>query len=510
MRPLPETSDDRLVRRFGYRPQFDRSLRSFESFALGFSFISITTGIFTTFGFVLVNAGPRGIWTWPVVIVGQTLVAMVYAAFAARIPLAGYSYQWASRLASPTVGWWLGWMSVAFLTIVTVSVDYAFVQVAFQPLLGIGYTPLGAAMQTVVVLAVQAGLIVASTMVVTRINNAAVIFEVVGIAELAIVLLSAAFLANRGDWGNLWSTGTVRAAGWWSWLGPFMLATLLGAYTVVGFESAANLAEETRDPRRVVPKAMIRAVVASGVVGMVFLFALTLAVGDVSAATDDAAPVAFILKSALGRGIERIFLLFICISIFCCGMVIMATNSRLVWAMARDRRLPGHQVLARVPRPTGGPSWATLLVAFLSATIVLVLRNNTDALVNLFTASALIPAILYAGTVVLYLAVARGTQPQPGYFDLGRWEGPVVGGALVWLAYELVVLIAPSDFRAGQRYALGALLLGLLVFGLMLVIEPDAMRRNRGAEGDEALELAGQLPDQAAAEEELVPASTME
>jgi amino acid transporter len=510
MRPLRETGDDRLMRRFGYRPQFDRSLRSFDSFALGFSFISITTGIFTTFGFVLINAGPRGIWTWPIVIVGQTLVAMVYAALAAKIPLAGYSYQWASRLASPTVGWWLGWMSFAFLTIVTVSVDYAFVQVAFQPLLGIEYTPLGAAMQTGAVLAVQAGLIIASTMVTTRINNAAVVFEVIGMVELAIVLLSAAFLAGRGDWGNLWSTGTVPAVGWWSWLGPFMLATLLGAYTIVGFESASNLAEETQEPRHVVPKTMILSVVASGAIGMVFLIALTLAVGDVAAATEDPAPVAFILKSALGSGIERVFLLFICISIFCCGMVIMATNSRLVWAMARDRRLPGHQFLARVPRATGGPTWATLLVAFLSASLVLVLRNNTDALVNLFTASTLMPAILYTGTVVLYVAVARNSQPQHGYFHLGRWEGPVVVGALVWLAYELIILIAPSDFRTAQRYALGALLLGLLVFGLMLVIEPVAMRQNRGAEGEEALAVAGEVPDERAAEEDLAPAGSRE
>jgi amino acid transporter len=251
-------------------------------------------------------------------------------------------------------------------------------------------------------------------------------------------------------------------------------------------------------------------VVAAGVLGMLFLSALSLAVGNVTAATEDPAPVAFIMRTALGSGIERIFLLFICLSIFCCGMVIMATNSRLVWAMARDRRLPGHQVLSRVPRATAGPTWATLLVAFLSASIVLILRGNTDALVNLFTASTLIPAILYAGTVVLYLTVARGVQPQPGYFQLGRWEAPVVGGALVWLAYELIILIAPSDFRVAQRYALGALLLGLLVFGLMLVIEPDAMRRNRGAEGDEALEAAGEPPYEPVEEEELAPTSSRE
>src|ERR1700739_2800799 len=117
-------ADDQELESYGYRQQFVRSLRHFESFAVAFSFISITTGIFTTFAFVLATGGPRGIWTWPIVIAGQTLVAMVYGALAARVPLSGYSYQWASRLANVHVGWWLGWMSFAFLSIVTVSVDY--------------------------------------------------------------------------------------------------------------------------------------------------------------------------------------------------------------------------------------------------------------------------------------------------------------------------------------------------------------------------------------------------
>ena len=47
------------------------------------------------------------------------------------------------------------------------------------------------------------------------------------------------------------------SAGYYAWLGPFMLATLLGAYTIVGFESASNLAEETHEPHQVIPKAML-------------------------------------------------------------------------------------------------------------------------------------------------------------------------------------------------------------------------------------------------------------
>jgi amino acid transporter len=489
-----DRTDDALLERFGYRQQYVRTLRRFESFAIGFSFISITTGIFTTFGFVLNNAGPRGIWTWPIVIVGQTLVALVYAALAAKIPLAGYSYQWASRLTSPLVGWWYGWLSFAFLSIVTVSVDYAFVQVAFQPLIGQAYTPTSAALWTLLVLAVQAALIIWSTRIVTRINNTAVSTEIIGIVGLSAVFLIAALFASHGHWGNLGSTGIVGSAGWWSWLGPFMLATLLGAYTIVGFESASNLSEETQEPRRVVPGAMVRSVVRSvvwsGVIGMVFLILLTVVIDDVPAASGDAAPVAFVLKDVLGGFVEKLFLLFICVSIFACGLVIMVTNSRLIWSMSRDRRFPGHQVWSRVPRPTGGPAFATLLGAGISAVIVLVLRTNTNALVNLFTASTLMPAILYAGTVLLYVLTAHRVRSDTRFFQLGRWEWPVIIGALVWLAYELVILLGPADFRSAQRYALGAVAVGLVVFVAMLLLEPGAMRAEAGAHGGEALEVA--------------------
>ncbi len=487
-------ADDALLEQFGYRQQFVRTLKRFESFAVPFSFISITTGIFTTFGFVLNAAGPRGIWTWPIVIIGQTLVAMVYGALAARMPLAGYSYQWASRLANPSVGWWLGWLSFAFLTIVTVSVDYALIQVAFQPLIGQAYTPTSAALWTLLVIAIQATLIIWSTPIVTRINNLAVGTEIVGIVGLTLAFLAAALFASRGDWGNLGSTGIVGNAGWWTWLGPFMLATLLGAYTIVGFESASNLAEETTEPRRVVPRAMVLSVVVSGVIGMLFLIMLSVVIRDIKGASEAAAPVAFIMNDVFGGFVEKLFLVFICVSIFACGMVIVVTNSRLIWSMSRDRRLPGWQLWQQVPRPTGGPSWATVLAAGLSAIIVLVLRTNTDALVNLFTSATLMPAILYACTVLLYAFTAGRIQRDSRFFHLGRWEWPVVGGALLWLVYELVILIGPDDFRVAQGYAAGAVALGLIIYALMWMLEGAAMRAEPGAHGEEALEVAEEQP----------------
>jgi len=94
------------------------------------------------------------------------------------------------------------------------------------------------------------------------------------------------------------------------------------------------------------------------------------------------------------------------------------------------------------------------------------------------------PAITYTGTVLLYAAVASRLRPEPGYFHLGRWQGLVVTGALVWLAYELIVLLGPDLFRAAQGYALLVVLLGVIVFGLMWLLEPRAMRRQHDPLGE--------------------------
>jgi amino acid transporter len=479
--------DDAQLGRYGYRQQFVRSLRQFESFAVAFSFISITTGIFTTFAFVLGAGGPRGIWTWPIVIVGQTLVALVYGALATRVPLSGYSYQWASRLANVHVGWWLGWMSFAFLSIVTVSVDYGLVQVAFQPLIGEAYTPVSAALETLVVLALQAALIITSTRATTRVNNTAVATEVIGIVGLTVLLIIVAAVRGLGHWSNLGSPGIVASAGYYNWLGPFMLATLLGAYTIVGFESASNLAEETFEPHKTIPRAMVRSVWLSGVVGMAFLIAMVYAISSVGPVSHSAAPVALIVHDVLGGFVQKVFLIFVCVSIFACGLVIMVTNGRLIWSMSRDRRLPGYQLWRQVPRATGGPAWATVLAAVLSGAITLVLINHTGALVTLFSASTIMPALLYASTVLLYIFTARRHRGRAGAFSLGRYEIPVIAGAVIWLAYELIILIGPAVFRDAQYYVLGSLGVGLVFYALQWILEPAAMRAEEGAHGAEAL-----------------------
>jgi amino acid transporter len=255
----------------------------------------------------------------------------------------------------------------------------------------------------------------------------------------------------------------------------------------VGFEAASNLAEETERPQHVIPRAMMRAVLLSGAVGMVFLIALSYATNSIKAASANPAPVAFIVHDVLGGIVSKLFLIFVCISIFACGLIIMVTNSRLIWSMARDRRLPGYQLWRQVPKATGGPTWATAAAAVIGGGITLVLRTHYGALTTLFTASTIMPAILYTSTVVMYVYARRRHRGSSAPVALGRWEIPVIVGALIWLAYELIVLIGPSVFRDAQYYVLGALGVGLVFYVVQWIVEPTAMRAEEGAHGADAL-----------------------
>ena len=450
-----------IVHQYGYQQEFQRGLQRFASFAVAFSFISITTGIFTTYGSVLNWGGPRGIWTWPINVLGQLVVSLVFAALAARIPLAGYSYQWASRLTNPKIGWLIGWVSFIFLLVVVVSVDYAIATVVLPSLLNYTGTTANQWLVTAGIILLQAILIISSTAWSTRINNAAVGTEVVGIVGLAILLVVVGAARGMLHPDHLFSTGIVPTKGYFSFgtltaNGPFILSFLLGAYTIVGFESAANLSEETHEAERVVPRMMIYAVILSGVVGFAFLIAINLASGNIAALSKSGTPVADIITSVLGGVIGKIFLVLVLFSIFACGLVIFITNTRLVYAMSRDRRFPGHQYLRRVSPSTGTPVLATATLFVILEVILAIFANQTAALNNLFSASTLLPVIIYLCTVILYIVARPRLAPheplQPGRIRVaGRGAGPAVAAVRALDLPRCAVLRAVEIRRGDVR-----------------------------------------------------------
>jgi amino acid transporter len=465
------TADSEELARFGYEQSFERRTGRFASFAVAFAFVSIATGIFTTYGSVLNSSGPLGIWTWPIAVVGQLAVAFVIGSLASRIPVTGYAYQWTSRLANPVLGWIIGWISFMFLAVNVVAVDYTIASTVLPVLLDYtANTGITWAITALVILG-QALLIGGSTRWTEKVNNSAVSAELVGMILLTVLLLVVAAVRSDMNFDNRWSHGAVASEGYWDFggwtsAGPWMMGFLLGAFTIVGFESAANLAEETNDPERVVPRAMWQAVLASGVLGFLFLAAVTLAAGDPVALAQSGTPIADVIKDTLGTVVSTLLLVLIVLAIFACGLVIMMTGTRLIWAMSRDERFPGWKQWKQVSPSRGTPLRATVFYLVVAEVILGLFSSfSADALFTLFSAATLLPAVIYAATVALYLAKRR-SLPE-GKFDLGVWEKPILVVAVVWLVFELA-LFRDTSFRDAWLYVLAMLVVGAVYLGTLL------------------------------------------
>ena len=293
--------DQGVMSRFHYKQELRRTIRLFGSFAVAFSFISITTGIFANYELVLDRSGPAGIWTWPVVIIGQLLVALVFAELAAKMPLTGYSYQWVTRLGGNGWGWFTGWVSICFLIIVIPSVNHGIASVVGH-IWDIPNASMGLKWIVCGVIALQALIHVFGVRFAERINSAAVFSEVLGMVGLVLIFV---FLAvkNQPSLGILLERGPAPEGQ--AYLPVWIMACLMGAYTIVGFESAANLSEETIDAARTIPKAVISSVVVSGGVGMLFLIVTVLGIRDLDAVIESSYPLPMIIETNLGT--TRIF-----------------------------------------------------------------------------------------------------------------------------------------------------------------------------------------------------------
>jgi len=473
------SSADDVVRSSGYAPELKRTLGPFQTFAISFAFISVLVAIFATYGAVLQSSGPVGVWLWVLAAVGQTLVALVVAQFAARIALSGSSYQWASRLANPKIGWWFGWLTFWFLAIGVVAMTNALASQALMPLLGMEPDEQTARLLTVALMLLEAVLVIASTRLLGMLSSTAVGLELAVLTVVIVGLIAVMAFSGSGTVDNLFSQGV--AAGdphYFAIGGALMAGMIMGITTLVGFDSAANLAEEAKDPFRSVPRAIVASVVASAVLGFVFVITLTVAIKDVPAVTTSPSPVASIIREQLGPVMERILLSGIAFAMFGAGTVIMASCARLAFAMARDARFPGHVLLRRVNPRTQTPVFATILILAIGVILMLVLPGS--ALLQLIIGSSLLPALLYGGIVVLYLAVRKRLGRQEGAFSLGRFELPVAVVALIWVAFAVLALVSPPDALVPDLIVLGLMLAGVLYFAKLMFFNRDVLDHEPG------------------------------
>ena len=471
-------SDDWINQSFGYKQELRRALKLFSLYAVSFSIISITTGLSLNYGAAIGAMGPASIWLWIVASLGQMLIALVVAELGTRIPLAGYSYQWGARLVNSAYGWFTGFIGLAYLSVGAAAINFLvvapFVATLFQPILNIKNPsdPTVDLVITLIIFTVNLAINIVSIALAARINNIAVFTEIIGMVGFAIAVFIAWAIHPNHGLDFLGSTGSASNGG--AILAAIPVAGLMGIFTIVGFELAADLGEEAIGARITVPKAVLWSVASSAILGMIALVGFTIGITDVAKTAASSTPLVDIVGHWLGSAMAAVFLVIVIFSIFALDVVGLAATGRLIFAMSRDNILPGSAYLRHVNPQTQTPIRALVTASLLGLVFTVwgyfVETTGTakDAFFALVTATATLPFLVYFLTVLAYVMRRHRMDRLPVAFDLGAWAGPVMYAALAWTIIALGVLMIPKVYWLADLIVVVVLVLaGLWYFAVL-------------------------------------------
>jgi amino acid transporter len=309
------------------------------------------------------------------------------------------------------------------------------------------------------------------------INNIGVFTELVGIILLIVLLFlhkvrspveAVVHIKNNGSGFKAFPDVTILLAA----------TALTASYVLYGFDTAGTLAEETHDPRKKAPRAILQALLAAGSAGLlVLVFALMAApdlgmpdLGNINGG------LPMLVKSVLGETTGRLFLCNVIFAITVCTLAVHSGSVRLMFAMGRDGCLPFSKSLSEVSSKTQVPVLATLLCG-LGAIIILAMNLQFPKVFELVTSIAMLWANLAYWIVVALQLKNRFISARSGVdtgarFKLGKWGFPVNILALIWSSFMVINVSWPRTATYGSewyhQYAAWIYTTGLIFIGVFI------------------------------------------
>lgn len=464
-----QVGDETELLEYGYKQELRRSLSMWSVFALGFATISPVVGIYAVIQLGFVFTGPVWIWAVLIAFVGQLFVATVYAQLSSQFPMTGGVYQWVRRLAGPKLGWMTGWVYLA-AAIASLSTVAYLGGVWMKALVGdVSDSPGGLVLYGAIFLVVALGINLLGVNPVKHFLSAGIIAE--GVASIGVSLLLLLFFMHN-DIGTLFQTLGAQENSGGSMLTGILTCLAVAGWAFLGFDATTQVAEEAHEPRRTVPRAMLRSFLFVGLTVLLSGTAVTLSLQDPARAVNGevADPVLASVTEAFGGWSEKPFIVVVLIAFFACAISIQTYIGRMVFSFARDRQIPFSKPLSRIGKKEI-PHVSLITTAVLAALgLLLGLNGNAAATLISFGSGGFYIVFLIVAAVALWARLTGRWDPNKGSFKPGGFGLIINVLAVVWLVFEVVNVawpraeLAPIDGTWVQIWAV------ILVFSVLIVI----------------------------------------
>jgi len=474
--------DAAQLRALGYESHFDRTMSKWENFSLGFTYLSPVVGVYTIFASALVAGGPPMWWTYILVGLGQLLVCLIFGEIVSQFPISGGLYPWARRLMGKRWAWMAGWI-YAWALCCTMAGAATGVAPFLAQLGNVPSTPLATTIIALVLIAVSTALNLSGTRLLARVAMFGFVCELVGAIVVGGYLL---IFARHQPLSVLVNASFVHTDGpYWP---AFLASSLAAMFCYYGFEACGDVAEETPDASRMIPKAMRLTIYIGGAAASWICLAFVLSIPDLGAVMSgtDTDPIVTLLRAAMGETGFRAVIVVVLVSFVSCLLSLQAAASRLVFAYARDQMIFGSKYLSRMSPGHHVPANALLLMGAIPALIALSALWLQDAIATIISFAALGIYVSFQMIVLAaLLARLKGWRPA-GPYTLGAWGVPVNVLALAYGVSAIINILWP---RAPDQpwyidYGMLVTTVGVVVLGGLYMVIAKPYERGNAPAGD--------------------------
>ncbi|MDV6318349.1 APC family permease [Chromohalobacter sp. HP20-39] len=375
-----------------------------------------------TFGVLAVTTQGAVSGAYLAALIAMLFTAHSYGRMASAFPVAGSAYAYVRNAIDDRLGFIAGWailLDYLFLPMVIWLIGAAYLHSAFPAI----PTPLW----------LLAFIAVTTTINILGLKLASAVNSVMMLVQI-LVLIAFVGLSMHYVLGDptqpFWSLTPFLGADSAATLPVLMAGAAVACYSFLGFDAVTTLTEETKDPQRTLPRAILLITLIGGLIFVVVSYFVQLAAPGYDFANPDAA--AYEIARNIGGDIfVSIFLIGLVVGQFASGIAAQASGARLLYAMGRDDVLPKRWLgkLSRFGTPLGGLIFSGL-VALLALTMD-VLSAASFINFGAFLAFALVNL-----SVIFHYYLKE--RRRSGMDTLWFLICPLIGlGAILWLMMSL-------------------------------------------------------------------------
>lgn len=393
---------------------------------------------FTSFGVLHEGSGGMLLAAYVIAFAAILFTAASYGQMARAFPVSGSAYTYVSKAMNPFIGFIVGWV---------ILLDYLFSCIVAVLMFGINlnaqFTNVPSYAWIILLTLVVMTINIIGIKTSANINKIFVLMQILFIASFCALLVYKA--VSEGFTAGLNPLNTTKGVSFSS----ILAGASLVCFSFLGFDSITTMAEETKEPKKTIPRAIMIIVIAAGL--MYFVTAYLIQQLYPSLTFSDIDSAGFELMQVIGGGLlASIFTFVIIFSILAQGMASMTTVSRLLLVMGRSSLLPAK--FSSIHPKYRTPVFNIVLVSIISLFAIFISLETAI----MFVSFGALTAFLFVNLSVIFHYIIRNKQREPKDI-LFRLAFPIIGAGFV---FYLITLLEISSLLLGM----GWIVLGLIMY----------------------------------------------